>query len=337
MDMRRAKMRELQINGVVPIIPTPFSSDDRPDWASLKRLLNFAVGAGVSAVCLPAYASEFYKLSDEERRDVSHEAIRLMDGRLPVLTQVNHPSADYVARTAHELEKAGASGISVAVPRLFVLPERDLLRYFDRILNAITIPLLIQDFNPGGATISADFIRTLRQNHEHFRYVKLEEPLMSEKVRAILDATSGEVGVLEGWGGIYMLELIRAGICGIMPGLAISDVLQIVWNKTRDGDVDGAFTLFQSVLPQITYSLQNMEFYHHAEKALLVKRGILSQAIVREATLTLSTDDLAHIEFLNRQIVEALQRFGLQVRPCCDTSTVEKGSMLAMNKSPNLN
>ena len=304
-------MPQFQIDGIVPIIPTPFLADGSPDWNSLENLLDFAVSARVSAVCLPAYASEFYKLTDSERRDAAIRAVGLLDNRLPVIGQVNHVSTEYVAEMAHDLERAGVSAISVAVPRLFNLPERDLLRYFGRILDAVTIPLLIQDFNPGGTTVSLDFLQQLRRQHEQFRYLKLEEPLMSERVRAIIDGTNGELGVLEGWGGVYMIELIHAGIVGVMPGLAVADVLQLVWNRECRGDSDGAYAAFAGVLPQITYSLQNMEFFHHAEKALLTARGVLPAAIVREATLTVGSNDLDHIAFLNRKVLECLDHIGL--------------------------
>lgn len=308
-------MLQFQIDGVVPIIPTPFLQDGSPDWNSLKNLLDFAVKAGVSAVCLPAYASEFYKLTDSERREAAIRAVGLLDARLPVIGQVNHASTAYVAEAARDLERAGVSAISVAVPRLFNLPERDLLRYFGRILDAIGIPLLIQDFNPGGATVSLDFLQQLRRQHQHFRYLKLEEPLMSERVRTIIDGTDGELGVLEGWGGVYMIELIKAGIVGVMPGLAVADILQFVWNRERQGDQDGAYSAFLGVLPQITYSLQSLEFFHHAEKALLVARGVLPAAIVRDATLTVGSNDQAHIEFLNRKVLEWLDHLGLASRP----------------------
>jgi 2-keto-3-deoxy-L-arabinonate dehydratase len=300
-------MSTLQIDGVVPIIPTPFlPQGGGPDWKALKRLLDFAVNGGVCAVCLPAYASEFYKLTDAERRDMVIHAVELMHGRLPVIGQVNHVSSAYVAETARDLERAGAAAISVAVPRMFGLPERDLLRYYDRILAAISIPLLIQDFNPGGPTLSLNFLQQLRGQHPHFRYLKLEEPLMSDRVRQIVEGTSGELGVLEGWGGMYMIELMGAGICGVMPGLAVSDILQQVWTRARQGDKDGAYADFVEVLPQITYSLQSLEFFHHTEKALLVARGVLPEVIIREATLTLGPDDQAHIKFLNRKILEWL-------------------------------
>lgn len=304
-------MAMLKIDGVIPIIPTPFTAQGTPDWASLKSLLDFAVSGRVSAVCLPAYASEFYKLRDSERRDMVVHAVDLIQGKLPVIGQVNHVSTDYVSETARDLEKVGASAISVAVPRMFGLPERDLLRYFDRILQSISIPLLIQDFNPGGPTLSLSFLKQLRGQHAHFKYLKLEEPLMAERVRQIVDGTGGELGVLEGWGGMYMIELIKAGICGVMPGLAVSDILQLVWNKARHGDQDGAYTDFTAVLPQITYSLQSLEFFHHAEKALLVARGVLPDAAVREATLTIGPDDQTHIQFLNRKMLELAEKLGL--------------------------
>ncbi len=127
---------------------------------------------------------------------------------------------------------------------------------------------------------------------------------MSGKVRSIVEATNGEVGVVDGWGGVYMLELIEAGICGVMPGLGVADLLQIVWDKARAGQKDAAYDVFQGVLPQITYSLQSLEFFHHAEKALLSARGVLTETVVRDATITLHEVDRKHIDFLNRKIIE---------------------------------
>ncbi len=301
-------MNAFKVNGILPVIPTPFTRDGDLDWQALVGLLEFAIKARVCGVCLPAYASEFYKLRDAERRELVCQAIQGLNGRLPVVAQVNHVSTAFVAETARDLEAAGAAAISVAVPRLFGLPERDLLRYFDRILQAITVPLIMQDFNPGGATVSLGFVKALHYQHQHFQYLKLEEPLMAGRVRSIVEETSGAVGVIDGWGGMYVLELIDAGICGVMPGLAVSDLLQIVWENARAGNKDTAYELFQGILPQIAYSLQSIEFFHHAEKALLVARGVLMEPQVRDATLTLDPIDRAHIEFLNQKVLDLVRK-----------------------------
>src|SRR5205814_4417629 len=114
-------------------------------------------------------------------------------------------------------QDAGAAVVAIAVPRQFAVRDRDLLRYFDRILSAIDVPLLMQDFNPGGPTVSAEFLAQLHRMHPHFRWVKLEEPMLAARVQSILDATGGEVGVLEGCGGMSMLGVVAAGIVGVMP------------------------------------------------------------------------------------------------------------------------
>src|ERR1017187_1986485 len=150
-------------------------------------------------------------------------------------------------------------------------------------------------------------------HHWFFQFQEAEEPMMAERIRAIVDETNGEIGVLEGWGGIYMIELIQAGIVGVMPGLAVADVLQLVWNRAHQGDLDGAYSAFLGVLPQINYSLQNMEFFHHAEKSLLTARGILPEVIVREATFSIGCHDQEHIDFLNRKVLEWLNHLGLPV------------------------
>jgi len=301
-------MPALRIQGIVPVIPTPFLSDERVDWEGFAPLVDFAVAGGCSAVCLPAYASEFYKLSDEERLRTVQQAAGAARGRIPVIGQANHASAALAAKAARDVEVAGADGVAVAVPRLFGLPEDDLFRYFARILETVRIPLLIQDYNPGGPTLSPPFIAGLHRHYPHFRYIKLEEPLMAAKVKAILEATGGEVGVLEGWGGMYTLELVDAGICGVMPGLAVSDLLVRVFRLASAGRKPEAYEIFAAILPQIVFSLQNMEFYHYAEKELLGARGILRERTVRGVTLTPDPVDSSHLDFLNRQVLALVRK-----------------------------
>lgn len=310
-----SEMNGFRINGVVPIIPTPFTVEEKIDWPSLRRSVDFACAAGACAICLPAYASEFYKLSESERLRVVSEAVRHAAGRLPVIAQVNFVSLTQAVDTAREAQRTGASAIAAAVPRIFPFGEPDLYRYFDRILSSIDIPLLIQDVNPLGPTVTARFVSDLHRAHSHFRWIKLEEPMMSSKVTAILEATNGEVGVVEGWGGMYMLDLIPAGICGVMPGLAISDLLAKVFQLATKGDFVGAYKIHEAVLPQIVMSLQHMELFHHAEKSLLAARGILADPVVRQLTLKLDRHTEDRISFLNQQVLALLGRLGLPLNP----------------------
>jgi 4-hydroxy-tetrahydrodipicolinate synthase len=293
------------LTGVAPIIPTPFRADEQIDFEALGRCVEFAAGRGLTAVCLPAYASEFYKLSEAERARCVETAIAAAAGRLAIIAQANHPSALLAAETARRYEALGASYISFALPRLFALPEADLLAYAKTICNAVKLPVLIQDFNPGGPTVGADFARRLADDCDNFRYLKLEESLMSGKIRSIIAATEGRIGVLEGWGGMYMLELMPAGICGLMPGLGVSDLLQRVWSLSRENRPAEALKLFQVVLPQVVFALQSSELFNWIEKRLLRARGVLTDENihVRRSTWTPDEETLRYGDWLNEQIV----------------------------------
>jgi dihydrodipicolinate synthase/N-acetylneuraminate lyase len=306
---------QLEIDGVVPIIPTPFESDGAIAVADFASLIEFACSLDVCAICLPAYASEFYKLSEVEREELVAAAVKVSRGRMPVVAQVNYAASKQTASTAAYLEQLGASAISVAVPRMFALCERDLYRHLETVLRSVTVPVIVQDYYPSGATISPSFIASLNRAYPHFQYVKLEEPLMAEKVQAIREATGGAVGVLEGWGGMYVIELANTELAGLVPGLAVADILARVWRLARGEKLGAAFQIFQRVLPQILYSLENMELFHHAEKQLLQARGIILHSGVRDAGLELSPSTAAHIQFLNQSILELLDDLQLPRNP----------------------
>jgi 4-hydroxy-tetrahydrodipicolinate synthase len=70
-----SKTNVLHVNGIVPIVPTPFTIEELIDWSSLRPLVDFAFATGARAMCLPAYASEFYKLSESEGLQLAAEAV----------------------------------------------------------------------------------------------------------------------------------------------------------------------------------------------------------------------------------------------------------------------
>lgn len=301
-------MTENELFGVVPIVPTPFTEDEEIDEDALRRLIDFAIAGGISAVCLPAYASEFYKLSDDEKLRVVKIAVEHAAGRIRIVAQSNSPSLKIAIRLAQANVKAGADVISLAVPRIFGLPEASIREYLSGFLSSIpTTPVLVQDFNPGGSSISVGFIQQLMEKHSNFKYLKLEEPLCAPKFEEIIKTTGGKVGLFEGWGGLYMLELTPLGIAGVMPGLAVSDILQKVFVLRREGKNDEAFDLFEKVMPQIFFSLQNMELFHYAEKELLIARGVLTNSVARKAAYIPDPSSVKYIKELNQRVVSLVK------------------------------
>ena len=290
------------MRGVVPIVPTPFGPDESIDVESLGSVVDWIAGRGLAGMCLPAYGSEFYKLAEAERDQVVAVAVEVNDGRVPVVAQANHPSARVAADLARRYTGMGADVISFAIPRQFGSSQADIIEYCAAVAAATPLPILIQDFNPGGPTMGPVLVTEILERCDNFRFVKLEDPMMVDRLIAIRSATAGRIGILEGWGGLYMLEGIAAGIDGIMPGAAIADLLEAVFEAAASQQRERAHDLFGSLLPYIGFGLQDFELFLQIEKRTLARRGLIASPTVRALSHTPSPAVLDHIDFLIDQV-----------------------------------
>jgi dihydrodipicolinate synthase/N-acetylneuraminate lyase len=303
------------LRGVLSVLSAPFDESGTLFVEDITRQVEAAVAFGIAGVCLPAYGTEFYKLTDEERVLVVKAAADASSGRIPVFGQANHDAGIHAANLAARLRDAGADHISFALPRRFAIPEPDLLKFAAQVCDAVDVPILVQDFNPGGATVGADFCGALRDQCPNFTYIKLEEPLLGPKLRAIKDVCEGEVGVFEGWGGMYLPELIASGIDGAMPGLGHADAMNAIWQAGIRDDLPAALDIFERLLPHISFSLQNLELYLYVEKQLLRSRGIITHSHIRAVTATPDTETVAHAKILNDRVLELIRDLNLSTRP----------------------
>jgi dihydrodipicolinate synthase/N-acetylneuraminate lyase len=291
-------MNDLPIQGVVPILPTPFGSNDELDLQALTALVDFAVEAGSAAIGTPAFGSEFYKLADSERLLVLESVIANAAGRIPVIAQCNHHSPRHAARLASQAEQMGAAAISVALPHPFPVSAADLLTYARTVCDSVSVPVVVQDWFPGGQSVGIQFVLELRKACGNFRYLKLEESGIGSLIRAIRLELGNDVGVLLGWNGMYVPELQPAGACGVMPGLALADVFVRIWQLGAENEWSRAYALFAQISPYLQFSLQTFEQFHHSEKHLLCARGILKSPGVRPVTIELDPDARRYMDNL---------------------------------------
>lgn len=297
------------LTGVLPVLPTPFTPDDEVDYTSIPRLVEFAKHGGVRTVVTPAFGSEFYKLDSGERQRVIETAVTAAQLQsLRVVVQCNHTTPRLAARLAGEAKSLGASAVSTALPRAFAASENQLLDYARHVCDATDLPVIVQDWNPGGRTADAGFFITLHKHCTNLRLAKLEEPGISDTVNRIIRETSGRVGVLSGWGGSYAVQLHGAGICGLMPGLALADFFVYVWSLLNSGRVLEALNNFSQIAPYLQFSLQTFEQFHQVEKHVLWKRGALKNPFVRPVTVELDEDSRRYLDLLTQALLRFLDR-----------------------------
>jgi 4-hydroxy-tetrahydrodipicolinate synthase len=149
----------LQQPGLIVAPLTPFTADLKVDERSLRRQIDYVVRdcAATMVVAAGVETQEYTYLSPEARKALVRSTVEYVDGRVPVMVGITHPSFRTAIELAHEAEKLGAGALQLLAPlRPFAGPptRTDLIGYFEGISRETSLPLTLY-LNPGpGAEVS---------------------------------------------------------------------------------------------------------------------------------------------------------------------------------------
>ncbi|WP_157267346.1 dihydrodipicolinate synthase family protein [Azohydromonas aeria] len=101
------------IEGIIPVMLTPFDDDNRIDYGGLERLIEWYLAHGADALFAVAQSSEMQFLSLEERAALGRFVVERVAGRVPVVVS-GHVSDDLHGQV-QELTAAVDSGADAVV------------------------------------------------------------------------------------------------------------------------------------------------------------------------------------------------------------------------------
>jgi 4-hydroxy-tetrahydrodipicolinate synthase len=283
------------LEGVIPIVATPFDDRGRVDVGGLRRVVDFLIGAGVQGIAALGVAGEIYALTDDERRAVARTVVAHAAGRVPVVVGASHNSGEAAAVLALEAADAGADVLMV-MPPYFIKPTPDAVEaYYAMIAGAAKIPIMIQD-NPGwtGVTLSIDLMVRLAQIPE-VRYAKVETPAPAAKISALGRAAGGRLVLLGGLGGNWFVEELARGARGTMPAAIMPQVYVAVWSLWQAGAHAEARSLFHRYHGLIRLTNQP-GFGLAMVKHVLWQAGVIDTPRVRNPLPLLDAQDREDLE-----------------------------------------
>lgn len=279
------------LNGVLPVVPTPFLDSGELDLPSLANLIDFAVDAGASALVYPGVASEDVHLTPEERNACLQAAVTQNRGRLPIVAGVNSKTAEGMVAAAEQATANGADMImAMAIPDM----GADFIEWFKRISNATEgRPIILQNlFAPRGADLSAQGMLELAEAVPAIRYVKEEGIPSGAKVSALVAAVGGNLkGVIGGGGARYVFEELERGAVATMPAIELLELHVNLLNAYFQHRREEALALYTQSLPLL---LIQAPFRMRMTKHILKHKGLIKSDFVREP-LPEMDDQLKHL------------------------------------------
>lgn len=267
------------MQGVFPILVTPFDKQGRIDEESLRRLIDFDINAGVHGLGV-ALGSEVFKLSEAERDQVIRTVVDQVRQRVPVVINTGAPGTDLAVFYSRRAEELGADAVMVIPPSFMPAGPAEVLEYYQAISDAVSIPIFMQDV--ASASISAGLARQIAENCPRVRYIKVESPPVASKVADMVAQAGDRLTIFGGAGGGYFIEELRRGSLGTMPFCSQPEAFVQVWNLMRSGDERGARAVFDRVIAPINrIAAQGSGIFYHVHKELLRRRGVIATAKVR--------------------------------------------------------
>ncbi|MEC8165219.1 MAG: dihydrodipicolinate synthase family protein [Pseudomonadota bacterium] len=270
-------------SGILPVVPTTFTETGDLDLESQRRALDCIVDQGVDGACILANFSEQFLLTDEERDTLLAECLKHVAGRIPIIVTCSHFSTRIAVERAKRAEETGAAMIMMMPPyhgMALKADEKGIREHFERIADAIDIPIMLQDAPLSGVTLSVRFLAELVAAIPQMAYFKIETPGAAAKIRGLIEAAGDAVkGPLDGEESITLMADLDAGATGSMSSALLPELIKLVIEGHRSGRRDEASAQYARILPLINY--ENRQCGLRACKTVMKEGGVITSDYVR--------------------------------------------------------
>ncbi|MEF8813715.1 MAG: dihydrodipicolinate synthase family protein [Halovenus sp.] len=272
-------MAETEIRGICPIVDTPFTADGEVDYENLARLVARLAESEVNSIAVFGFASEYYALSDEERRTMTEVVVEGATETTSIVSITPHATT-HAVEEAQFAERTGADALMVLPPHIRVSSSGDVLDHISAVAEAVSVPVGVQ-YAPeeGGVALSPGELAALYRTVDNIEFFKVEAKPPGSYVTSLLDETDGEATVLVGNAGFEMIDAFDRGAAGVMPASAMYDVYQTIYEKYRQGDREEAIDIHGDLLQMLTLvGRVGIQF----EKEILKRRDLAATAHCRD-------------------------------------------------------
>jgi 4-hydroxy-tetrahydrodipicolinate synthase len=264
-------MKELYpLFGIVTVLNTPFTTDDKIDISALRANVAKALAANVAGFLVPAMAAEVYKLSHSERLSMVDAVLAEVNGRVPVIAGAGETDPQKCRDLLQKYIGLGCKAV------LFQLPYTDAVKFKQDFMQLAEIGpdmIMLQDWDASGYGLPNELILELFEEVPAFRCLKVETVPAGPKYSEILTLTNQTLNVSGGWAVTQMIEGLDRGVHAFMP-TAMHIIYSKIYRYYHDGERDKAERLFGKILPVLAFSNQHLDISIHFFKRLLYQQGI---------------------------------------------------------------
>ncbi|MBI3131239.1 MAG: dihydrodipicolinate synthase family protein [Acidobacteria bacterium] len=289
--------------GVIPAITTPFRPDGSVDHAALEAHARWMLEAGCTGLVPCGSLGEGATLSFDEKVAVIRTCVKAAEGK-PVIPGIAALSTLEAVRLAQAAQSAGAQGLMVLPPYVYVGDWAEMRAHLGAVISATPLPCLLYN-NP--VAYKVDFVpeQVAELAGLHANLLGVKESSTDARriagIRALIgDRLALGVGVDD-----CLMEGVAMGASFWIAGLVNAFPKESVdlFNLSRAGKMEEAFRLYAWFLPLLRMDtvpkfVQLIKLVQQergwGNESMRAPRAVLAGA-EREAALAVLHDALAHL------------------------------------------
>ena len=201
--------------GTYTAIITPFNSDETVDYASLEKLIEFQISAGVNGIVPCGTTGESPTLDHEEHEKVIEFVIKKVKGRISVIAGTGSNCTKEAIEMTKAAEGAGADAILSVNPYYNKPTQEGLYLHFKAIANSTALPVIVYNIK-GRTGVNVETPTLLRLIKDCKNIVGVKEASGDiNQIKEVIEKSPQEFCVLSGDDNMT-LELIKSGGDGVI-------------------------------------------------------------------------------------------------------------------------
>lgn len=236
--------------GVMPAVTTKFTNKDTLDLEMFAVNIKAQIEAGVHGIILGGTLGEASTLSKEEKRILVRETVKIVEGKVPVISNIAEQTTKEAKQAAHDAKQDGASGLMMLPPMRYKADARETITYFKAVANSTNLPIMVYN-NPVdyGIEVTLDMFEELLNECPNIQAVK-ESTRDISNITRIKNRFGDRLSILCGVDTLA-LESLLMGAEGWVAGLVCAFPAETVaiYALAKAGKIDEAVAIYRWFLP----------------------------------------------------------------------------------------
>ncbi len=178
-------MTPLFIGSGVALV-TAFDRDGKINFSKFKQLIEFQIANGTDAIIVCGTTGEGSTLTTDERLSLFESAVKIIDGRVPVICGTGSNSTSFSLSLAKEAEKLGIDAHLMVTPYYNKTSQSGLVSHYYKLADNLEKPIIVYNVpTRTGMNIKPETYKKLSY-HENIIAVKEADSNIAKLIKSLV-------------------------------------------------------------------------------------------------------------------------------------------------------